>query len=97
MRKNRGYKTAKKVGKFVRENCAPNPTESFGVFGMVGKIIGAAINVIISWIVHPVAYEATGTVYKKGKHPAWVGSVLYTLIFIGIMGLIGTGISTLLR
>ena len=75
----------------------PIQQESFSIFGTIGKIIGAAINVIISWIVHPVAYEATGTVYKKGKHPAWVGSAIYTLFFVGIMGVLGMGISSLLR
>lgn len=48
MRKYRGYKFAKTSGKFIRDNYAPNPTESLSVFGIIGKIIGLIINYLIA-------------------------------------------------
>ena len=97
MRKNKSYRAAKVGGKFIRDNFAPNPTKSFDMLGMLGKILGAIINFFILIIVRPIAFAFSGVFYKKGKHPAWVGSVLYTMFFIGTMGLFGAVISLCFR
>ena len=97
MRKYRGYRFTKRSGKFIRDNFAPNPTESLGILGILGKILGAIINFIILIIVRPIAFAFSGAFYKKGEHPAWVGSVLYTVFFICIMGVFGAVISSFFR
>lgn len=97
MARNKKYKFTKKAGSFAREKFAPNPTKSLDAFGWVGKIIGSALNAVLSRFIHVATYKTTGTIYKKGRHPAWVGSVIYTLVFIGMMGLLSAGVSTVFR
>ena len=97
LRRYRGYRFTKRSGKFIRDNFAPNPTESFGVLGILGKILGVIVNFIILIIVRPIAFAFSGIFYKKGEHPAWVGSVLYTVFFVGIMGVFGAAISSFFR
>ena len=46
MRKYSGYRFTKRSGKIIRDNFAPNPTESLSVFGIIGKAIGFIINYI---------------------------------------------------
>ena len=91
------YKWASKAGGFARDKFAPNPTKIFDALGWFGKLIGSALKVALSRLVHWGVYRATGSIYKKGKHPAWVGSVIYTLLFIGMMGLLSVGISSVFR
>ena len=87
----------KKGCKIIRDNFAPDPTEALGIFGKVGKIIGFLFNFLISKPVHWLIFKFVGAICKKGKHPAWVGSVLYTLIFLLAMGLMREGISLLIK
>ena len=97
MRKYSGYKFTKRSGKFIRDNFAPNPTESLSVFGIIGKAIGFIINHLIAKPVYWITFGLVGKLYNKEKHPAWLGSVMYTALFIGIMGLLGAGISLFTR
>ena len=97
LRKYRGYRFTKRSGKFIRDNFAPNPTESLGVFGIIGKAIGFIINYLIAKPVYWLTFGLVGKLYNKEKHPAWLGSVMYTALFIGIMGLLGAGISLFTR
>ena len=97
MRKYRGYKFAKTSGKFIRDNYAPNPTDSLSAFGIIGKIIGFIINYLIAKPVYWLTFWIVGKIYNKDNHPAWVGAVLYTVFFIAIMGLIGAIISLFVR
>ena len=87
------YIFLKNAGKFIRDNFTPNPTKILEAFGFIGKMLGAIFNFIIFKILCPLAFGITGVFYKRGKHPAWVGSFLYTLFFLGIAGLVSTGIS----
>ena len=97
MRKHRGYKFAKTSGKFSRDNYAPNPTESLGVFGIIGKVIGFIINYLIAKPIYWLTFGLVGKIYDKERHPAWLGAVLYTVCFIVIMGLLGVVISLFVR
>ena len=97
MKKYRGYKFTKKSGKFIRDNFAPNPTESLCAFGIIGKVIGFIINYLIAKPVYWLTFGLVGKLYDKEKHPAWLGSIMYTVFFIGIMGLLGTVISLFTR
>ena len=87
------YKPIKKANKFLRDNFAPNPTKSFSVLGIIGTTIGTILNFFILIMVRPIAFAFSGVFYKKGEHPAWVGSALYTLFFFGILGLFSIGLS----
>ena len=91
------YRFTKRSGKFIRDNFAPNPTESLGVFGVIGKAIGFIINYLIAKPVYWITFGLVGKLYNKEKHSAWLGSVMYTVLFIGIMGLLGAGISLFTR
>ena len=97
LKKYSGYRFTKRSGKFIRDNFAPNPTESLGVFGVIGKAIGFIINYLIAKPVYWITFGLVGKLYNKEKHPAWLGSVMYTALFIGIMGLLGEGISLFTR
>ncbi len=97
LKKYSGYRFTKRSGKFIRDNFAPNPTESLGVFGVIGKAIGLIINYLIAKPVYWITFGLVGKLYNKEKHPAWLGSVMYTVLFIGIMGLLGAGISLFTR
>ena len=97
LKKYRGDRFTKRSGKFIRDNFAPNPTESLGVFGVIGKAIGFIINYLIAKPVYWITFGLVGKLYNKEKHPAWLGSVMYTALFIGIMGLLGAGISLFTR
>ena len=97
LKKFSGYRFTKRSGKFIRDNFAPNPTESLGVFGVIGKAIGFIINYLIAKPVYWITFGLVGKLYNKEKHPAWLGSVMYTVLFIGIMGLLGAGISLFTR
>lgn len=77
---------ARKGGKILRDNFAPNPTEALDVFGMIGKILSFIINYLIAKPIYWLVYGTVGLIYQKGKHPAWFGSVLYTLGFFLLMG-----------
>lgn len=96
MKKYNSYNFAKTGGKFIRENFAPDPTESLSALGIIGKVIGYIINYLIAKPVYWLAFGLVGMIYNKEKHPAWIGSILYTLIFLGVMGLLGKGISSFL-
>ena len=89
------YNFIKKIGKFIRDNFTPNPTKILEALGFVGKTIGTILNFVIFKILCPLAFGITGIFYKKGKQPAWVGSFLYTLFFIGLAGLVSSGITSL--
>ena len=97
MRKYSGYRFTKRSGKFIRDNFAPNPTESLGVFGIIGKVIGFAINHLIAKPVYWLTFGLVGKIYNKEKHPAWLGAIMYTVCFIVIMGLLGVAISLFAR
>ena len=97
LKKYSGYRFTKRSGKFIRDNFAPNPTESLGVFGVIGNAIGFIINYLIAKPVYWITFGLVGKLYNKEKHPAWLGSVMYTVLFIGIMGLLGAGISLFTR
>ena len=97
LKKYSGYRFTKRSGKFIRDNFAPNPTESLGVFGVLGKAIGFIINYLIAKPVYWITFRLVGKLYNKEKHPAWLGSVMYTVLFIGIMVLLGAGISLFAR
>ena len=97
MRRYRGYRFTKRSGKFIRDNFAPNPTESLGVFGIIGKVIGFVINYLIAKPVYWLTFGLVGKIYNKEKHPAWFGSVMYTMFFMGIMGLLNIVISLFIK
>ena len=95
MKKYRVYKFTQSGGKFIRDNLAPNPTEALTFFGLIGKIIGIVLNFFIAILIHVFSFGLVGLIYKRGKHPAWVGSLMYTIVYLSLMGTIGVIITSL--
>ena len=91
--KMNGYKCVKNGGAFVRSNFSANPTEVLNSFGIIGRVLALIFSKIFAKLIHTISRLLTGTIYEPRKHPAWVGSIVYTIIFLALMGLVSGFVS----
>ncbi len=87
------YGKFKRAGGFARDNFAPNPTEALNVFGIIGKVVGFIINYLLKPVIHIIVFMLTGLFYRKGIDSPYKGSLLYTLIFFAVVGLLAKIVS----
>lgn len=85
----KNYNKFKKINKFIRNKFSSDPFKSFNDKGINGKILNKLGNKIIDKPVRKIAYFTTGIFYNPKKHNPIIGSILYTLLFFAILGLLG--------
>lgn len=59
----------------------------------MGVLFSALFNKALEKPVHELSFSMAGTVYDKKRHPAWLGSIIYSIMFIIVMGLVGVFVS----
>ena len=86
-----------KTNSFLRDKLSPDPTKALKVFGIIGKVIAFIIKHIIALPIHLIAFAITGLFYRRGRDIPYKGSCIYTIVFIGVMGLVTLIISVAVK
>lgn len=100
MARRYNYKTygmVQKTNSFLRDKLSPDPTKALKVFGIIGKVIGFIINHIIAFPIHLIAFAITGLFYRRGRDIPYKGSFIYTIVFVGVMGIVALIISIVVK
>lgn len=80
MKKNKGYKVTKKIGKIVRNKVSVLPKNKHN--NLVISLIYKPLEYLVKSVLQIGAFGLCGLYYKKGKDSPTKGSVLYTLFYI---------------
>lgn len=91
------YARYKNINSKIRDRCSPNPTETLGVFGFIGKVLGFIIKYMIAKPIHWLTFAIVGLFYDKRTDKPYKGSSLYTIVFIVVKILVCGIISNLAR
>ena len=86
------FRLVQKTNSKIRDIFAPNPGAEFHRFGSVGKVVGWLFNYLIKKPVHYLTFSLVGLFYRKDRHSPYLGSFLYVLIFILVMGLVSVAL-----
>ena len=86
------YQFVQKMNSKIRDNFAPNPGAELHRFGSVGKVLGWLFNYLIKKPVQLLTFSLVGLFYRKDRHSPYLGSFLYVLIFILVMGLVSVAL-----
>lgn len=86
------YQFVQKMNGKIRDNFAPDPGAEFHRFGSVGKVFGWLFDHLIKKPVHFLTFSLVGLFYRKDRHSPYLGSFLYVLIFILVMGLVSVAL-----
>ena len=86
------YRLVKKTNSIIRDKYAPDPGAEFHRFGSVGKVVGWLFNYLIKKPVQLLTFSLVGLFYRKDRHSPFLGSFLYVLIFILVMGLVSVAL-----
>ena len=91
------YRLVQKGNKILRDKIAPDPGAKFKRYGIAGKVIGWLFDKLIAKPVHLITFAFVGLIYRKDKQTPYVGSYLYVLVFVLVMGLIGLSLTQILK
>ena len=86
------YRLVQKTNSIIRDNFAPDPGAEFHRFGSFGKVFGWLFNYLIKKPVQLLTFSLVGLFYRKDRHSPYLGSFLYVLIFILVMGLVSVAL-----
>ena len=86
------YRLVQKGNKILRDKIAPDPGAEFHRFGSVGKVFGWLFDRLIAKPAHYLTFSLVGLFYRKDRHSPYLGSFLYVVIFILVMGLVSVAL-----
>ena len=73
------YKLFNVLSAFIRQFCLPNPYVMYFESSAYADIF----NIIVGgYILHLLSFLLTSSIYEKGIHPSWIGSILYCVNYI---------------
>ncbi len=72
------YSIFKLAGIIIRQFFLPNP------FTTICPDNASIINLIFGFLLWPIAYAVTGMIYDRHSDEAFVGSLLFNVVYIGI-------------
>ena len=81
-------KIARNQGRKIRQNSMEKNFGFLQSLGFIGKCLFSCIKFIFG-LLTIIPFKLTGLVYNKEKHPSWVGSCLYTMFCITMIGMMG--------
>ena len=76
----RQYKITKDLGKYARDNFAPDPCKKFNEYGPAGEVANHVVNKILEEPIHDISYVITGMIYDKETDTYAKGSRIYTKV-----------------
>ncbi len=73
------YKIFNILSVLIRQFCLPNPY----IMYFESSVYADIFNIIIGGtILHMLSFFLTSSIYEKGRHPSWIGSLLYCINYI---------------
>lgn len=82
------YKVFKRGNGFVRDKVTPDPLEQLNEYGIFGKVINKFGNKILKNPIHKLTRSIVGNMYDPKTDKPYKGSILYTIIMVGVCLLI---------
>lgn len=73
------YRIFNTLSAFIRQFCLPNPYAMYFETSAYADVFNILVGGVI---LHVFSFFLTSSAYEKGKHPSWIGSILYCISYI---------------
>ncbi|MBQ4510136.1 MAG: hypothetical protein II984_05380 [Clostridia bacterium] len=78
------YNAFKKGNGYVRDKITPDPLNQLNEYGIFGKVVNKIGNKILKKPIHKLTRSLVGNIYDFKKEKPYKGSILYTIIKVGV-------------
>lgn len=78
------YNVFRKGNGIVRDKITPDPLNQLNEYGVFGKIANKIGNKILKKTIHKLTRSIVGNMYDPKTDKPYKGSILYTIIMVGI-------------
>ena len=78
------YNIFKKGNGFIRDKITPDPLDRLNEYGIFGKVTNKIGNKILKKPIHNLTRSIVGNMYDSKKEKPYKGSILYTIMKVGI-------------